>query len=84
MVRERVNLPDKNVSGDALLQSIYTERRLELAMENDRYPDLVRTGRANILPNWTQAHQYWPVPQAEVDITSGDVPQNPGYTTSAN
>jgi len=84
MVRERVNLPDKNVSGDALLQAIYTERRLELAMENDRYPDLVRTGRANILPNWTKAHEYWPVPQAEVDITSGDVPQNSGYTTGGN
>lgn len=83
-VRERVNLPDKNVSGDALLQAIYTERHLELAMENDRYPDLVRTGRASILPGWTQAHQYWPVPQAEVDITSGVVPQNPGYEAQAN
>ena len=83
-VRERVNLPDKNVSGDALLQAIYTERHLELAMENDRYPDLVRTGRANILPGWTQAHEYWPVPQAEVDITSGVVPQNPGYEVQAN
>lgn len=84
MVRERAGLPDKNVSGDALLQAIYTERHLELAMENDRYPDLVRTGRANILPNWTEAHEYWPVPQYEVDITTGDVPQNSGYTTTGN
>ncbi|KAF0201776.1 MAG: hypothetical protein FD170_2449 [Bacteroidetes bacterium] len=40
-----VNLPDINSSGEQLLQDIWKERRLELAMESLRFYDLVRTGR---------------------------------------
>lgn len=40
-----VNLPDINSSGEQLLQDIWKERRLELAMEALRFYDLVRTGR---------------------------------------
>jgi len=40
-----VNLPDINSTGDQLLQDIWKERRLELAMEAFRFYDLVRTGR---------------------------------------
>lgn len=39
------NLPAVTVSGEALLQAIYHERRVELATESLRYWDLVRTGR---------------------------------------
>lgn len=42
-VRNRAGLPD--AQGD-LLQAIYHERRVELAFENKRWFDLVRTGRA--------------------------------------
>lgn len=42
-VRNRAGLPD--AQGD-LLQAIYNERRVELAFENKRWFDLVRTGRA--------------------------------------
>ncbi|PWD99529.1 RagB/SusD family nutrient uptake outer membrane protein [Marinilabilia rubra] len=39
------NLPDVEASGDQLLQAIYHERRVELAMEGLRFWDLVRTNR---------------------------------------
>ncbi len=38
-------LPKVNATGDALLQAIWQERRVELAMESLRFYDLVRTGR---------------------------------------
>jgi starch-binding outer membrane protein, SusD/RagB family len=38
-------LPDVNASGTALLQAIWKERRVELAMEQLRFYDLIRTGR---------------------------------------
>jgi hypothetical protein len=44
-VRNRVDLPPVNTSGSNLLNAIYSERQLELAMEGHRYYDLKRTGR---------------------------------------
>ncbi len=79
MVRDRVQLPDVTASGQALLDAIYLERRLELAGESDRYHDLLRLGKASILPKWSEAKKYWPVPQAEIDVTTGEISQNPGY-----
>jgi len=40
-----VSLPDITSTGDQLLQDIWKERRLELALEQLRFYDLVRTGR---------------------------------------
>ncbi len=81
LVRTRVGLPDVTASGTALKDAIFNERRLELAGECERYHDLIRTGRANatILPGWTESHKYWPVPQTEIDNTTGEITQNPGY-----
>ncbi|PWJ40797.1 RagB/SusD family nutrient uptake outer membrane protein [Sediminitomix flava] len=67
------SLGAKNLTGNALLEAILLERRLELAGENDRYPDLVRTGKATKLTGWAESNKYWPVPQAEVDITQGSI-----------
>ncbi len=79
-LREMRELARKEaVAGSDLLDAIYVERRLELAMENDRYHDLVRTDRASILPGWTEPRKYWPVPQAEIDNSLGEITQNPGY-----
>lgn len=39
------NLPDITVGGEALLQAIWNERRVELATEDYRLYDLIRTGR---------------------------------------
>lgn len=44
-VRNRVGLPNISTTGQQLLNDIYKERRLELAMEGHRYYDLKRTGR---------------------------------------
>jgi len=58
------------------LAAIARERRLELAFEGDRWPDLVRT---NALPASVPATQaLLPIPQAELDV-SPNIQQNPGY-----
>jgi hypothetical protein len=65
-----------------LLSAIYHERRVELAMEFDRYFDVIRQGRGLAVfgsRGWTQHNQYWPIPQNEIDVASGQLKQNPGY-----
>ncbi|MFN4145473.1 MAG: RagB/SusD family nutrient uptake outer membrane protein [Runella sp.] len=64
--------------------AIEQERRLELAFEGHRWPDLVRTDRA--IPVMTalgfrvQPHMLInPIPQAEIDINPSKMTQNPGY-----
>jgi hypothetical protein len=66
-------------TGTALRQAIWDERRLELAMEGDRYFDLVRTGQAVGKINGFQAgkHEVFPIPQEEISISG--LTQNPGY-----
>lgn len=67
----------------ALRDAIWRERRAELAMEFDRYFDVVRQGRAQAVfgplgwkPN---KNEVWPVPQSEIDLSAGLLTQNPGY-----
>jgi len=80
MVRERVGLDP--ISGPSL-DDIWEERRLELAGEQDRYWDLLRTGRAaSVLSKYgfeTGKHELYPIPQAEVDLSGGALIQNPGW-----
>lgn len=73
------NAFDINATGNALYLAILQERRLELAMEGDRFFDLVRTGKAaTTITGFTVGkHEVFPIPQEEV-IISG-LPQNPGY-----
>ncbi len=74
-------LHDINATGDALYDAILNERRLELAMEGERFFDLVRTGKAasvlGPLGFVTGKHELFPIPQSEVEV-SGLV-QNPNY-----
>jgi len=44
-LRTRIGFSPVNAGGTNLLNAIYTERQLELAMEGHRYYDLKRTGR---------------------------------------
>jgi hypothetical protein len=80
-VRNRAGLNEVEVSGAALLEVIYKERRLELVGEGHRFFDLVRTGRAEqyidgfIAPK----HNVFPLPLEEITFSQGNWSQNPGY-----
>jgi starch-binding outer membrane protein, SusD/RagB family len=52
-VRARVGMPDipNTVTGDALRQRLYNERRIELAFENHRFFDIRRWKIANVIEN---------------------------------
>ncbi|HPD95981.1 MAG TPA: RagB/SusD family nutrient uptake outer membrane protein [Tenuifilaceae bacterium] len=70
---------DINLSGNELLQAIWNERRLELAMEGDRFFDLVRTGQASSkLSGFVVGkNEVFPIPQKDVDVAG--LTQNPNW-----
>ncbi|MFD0794878.1 RagB/SusD family nutrient uptake outer membrane protein [Mucilaginibacter litoreus] len=81
-VRRRAFKDDNHAvtaSGDALKQAIWKERRLELAMDGDRFFDLVRTGQAasELTGFVTGKNEVFPIPQQEITISG--ITQNPGY-----
>ena len=81
-VRERAfgnKLQNITSTGATLKQAIWDERRLELAMEGDRFFDLVRTGlAATKITNFkANKNEVFPIPQQEVDISG--LTQNLGY-----
>lgn len=89
-VRERARgdnsavLPDIVETGkEALRDIILDERRRELALEGQRFWDLVRTGRAaevlGPLGFVEGKHELMPVPQSEIDISEGAITQNPDW-----
>ncbi len=83
-VRQRVGLqPLPGPTGQALIDAIYKERQLELATEGHRFFDLVRTGRATaeLADQGFVAgkNEVLPIPQAEIDLTEGNLVQNNGY-----
>jgi starch-binding outer membrane protein, SusD/RagB family len=67
----------------ALRNAIYHERRVELAMEFDRYFDVIRQGRGAAVfgsKGWVAGkNEVWPIPQTEIDLSAGVLTQNPGY-----
>lgn len=77
-------LPAVTTTDQAQLRAaIYHERRVELAMEFDRYFDVIRQGRAATVfgpLGWTaNKNEVWPIPQSEIDLSSGTLTQNQGY-----
>ena len=83
LIRERASLPDHVLGADVttqqdVLDAIDKERRLEFAEEGDRFPDLVRSGRAVATLGISANRQLFPIPQSEIDVAPA-VTQNPGY-----
>lgn len=82
MVRTRAGL---TFSGAVTQQSVWQERRVELAMEQDRFFDIVRQGRAGqILRALGKSfvdgkNEVFPIPQSQIDLSGGKLTQNPGY-----
>jgi len=62
-------------------QAIANERRLELAMEGERWFDLVRTGTVDAEMGQTINSNYYvfPIPNSEILASGGVITQNPGY-----
>lgn len=80
-------LPDVTAGGPDLLEAIWHERRVELAMEQHRWFDLLRQdreqpGRAAAMmalhgKTFLDHHRLYPIPLTEIQ-TAG-LEQNPGY-----
>lgn len=82
-VRARVGIPEITATGQALLDAIHRERRIELGLEAHRFFDLVRTHRAaqvlGPLGFMQGVHELFPIPQSQIEATNGAITQNPGY-----
>lgn len=84
---DATDLPDQ----DAFRDAVYQERRLELAFENHRWFDLIRTGLAVEVLDGHEATEgavsvsdyqlIYPIPQTQIDIMNDTelMWQNPGY-----
>jgi hypothetical protein len=90
MVRTRARqnnpsiLPDITTTDQQNLNKIILhERRVELAMEGERFWDLVRTGNAPAvlgpLGFIEGKHELLPIPQSEIDISEGSIIQNKSW-----
>ncbi|MBC7902354.1 MAG: RagB/SusD family nutrient uptake outer membrane protein, partial [Gemmatimonadaceae bacterium] len=79
LVRARANLG----ASTGTIANIWKERRVELAMEQDRFFDLVRQGRAATVLGAkgfkAGTHEVYPIPQAQRDLSGGRMTQNNGY-----
>lgn len=66
---------------DELRSIIHHERRIELALEFERFFDLVRWNEAkDKLENFVVGrHELFPLPQSEIDKSNGKLKQNTGY-----
>lgn len=80
-VRERAGVAPYVAAGmtqDQVIAAVLNERRLELAFEGDRWPDLIRTGLAASTLGIPATQALYPIPQRDIDVAPG-LGQNPGY-----
>jgi starch-binding outer membrane protein, SusD/RagB family len=82
-LRRRAGLLEK---GAYSIEEIWQERRLELAMEHDRFWDLVRQGRAAMVmqaagkTNFVAGKsELLPIPNSQIQLSEGKLEQNPMY-----
>lgn len=76
-------LPAVAFSSQAQLRTaIKQERRVELAMEGERFFDLVRWGDATTVLasyGYQNKHRFYPIPQSAIDFGGGILIQNPEW-----
>jgi starch-binding outer membrane protein, SusD/RagB family len=82
-VRERAGLTPK---ATVTIQDVWQERHVELAMEHDRFWDLVRQGRAQQVlhaagkTNFVAGkHELLPIPNSQILLSGDKLTQNPSY-----
>ncbi|CAA7390118.1 RagB/SusD family nutrient uptake outer membrane protein [Chryseobacterium fistulae] len=85
-VRDRAGLANTTASTQSDMRTaIYKERRLELAMEHDRWFDIVRTGQASAAMTANGktfkvgTHEVFPIPNKFILEAKGLASQNLGY-----
>lgn len=84
-VRANAGIPAKSLSDyptkEAFRQAVYLERRLELALECDRWFDIIRTGQFSaIYPNISEHRKLYPIPTVEIEnVFDKSGWQNVGY-----
>ena len=79
-ILSKVTSTDQSTLRDAIRH----ERRVELALEPDRFYDLVRWGIAKEVlqaagKNYQDKNALLPLPQEEIDKSNGVLKQNPDY-----
>ena len=85
-IRNRAGLASIDaISQENLRQRIWNERHVELALEDDRFFDLVRQGNAGTVLRGLGKHfvdgknEVFPIPENEVVLSGGKLVQNPNY-----
>ena len=82
VIRNRALLPSLTT---LTIQQLFNERRWEMAMEHDRWFDLVRTGQAKAAMEANGKdfvigkHEFFPIPSDQIIQSGGRLIQNPGY-----
>jgi hypothetical protein len=81
MIRNRAGLGNISFTSQAQMRAaIKQERKVELAMEGERFFDLVRWGDAVTVlgpSGYTPCHKYYPLPQTAIDFAGAVLVQNP-------
>jgi starch-binding outer membrane protein, SusD/RagB family len=83
LLRKRADLPLK---ANVTINDVWLERRVELAMEHDRFWDLVRQGNAAAVmhaagkTNFVAGkHELLPIPNTQILLSGNKLTQNPNY-----
>lgn len=86
LIRTRAGLPNTKAAAQTdVREAIWKERRFELAMEHDRFFDLVRTGRAAQImkaagKNFVAGkNELLPIPSLQIELSGQKLTQNPMY-----